>query len=62
MLSGEISLLRTGINIAVGAKCRKEDRLDVTKEEVLAELINEMLMSGEVNGIKLVELIDKQHI
>ena len=62
MLSGEIRLLRTSITIAVGARCRKEDRIDVTKEEILADLVNELMMNGEVNGIKLCELIDKQHI
>lgn len=61
IMTGEIRIIKGWINVAVAAKSRREGREDVTKEEVLADLINEMLMSGEVNGIELCELIDKQH-
>ena len=59
--SGWISLLKSGIRAGVRAKSRAEKR-EVTAEEILADLFNEMVMSGEVDGIKVVELIDKRHI
>ena len=61
IMSGEVSLMKTTVNIAVSARSRKERRT-VSKEEVLADLVNELLMSGEVNGIEFCKLVDKSHI
>ena len=57
----EMSMLKVFVNIAVKARSRREGE-EVSKEVILAALLNEMMMSGEVDGIKVVELIDKEHI
>lgn len=61
MMTGEIRLIKGWIGVAVSAKSRREER-EVSKEEILADLVNEMLMSGEVDGIEFAALIDKRHI
>ena len=62
MDSGYINQLKMCMKVAVGAKCKREGRADVTKAEILAELFNELVMSGEVNGMDVVALIDRSHI
>ena len=61
MLSGWMHLLKTGVKLGVAAKSKLTGRT-VTAEEIVADFFNEMTQSGDVNGIKVVELIDKQHI
>ena len=61
MNSGWMSALKTSVNIGVRVKSKTESR-QVSKAEVLADLVNDLLMSGEVNGIEFCRLVDKSHL
>jgi len=56
MISGWVSLLKTGVKVGVRSKSKAEGR-EITPEDVIAELINDMSDSKEIDVNELLKLI-----
>jgi len=60
-MAGEVRIFKTCLRVSQRSMSQYKER-DVSKEEVLAEFVNSVLQSGEVNGIEFCKLVDKKHV
>ena len=60
-LFGDLKLMDIALEAGRSARSHKEGRA-VSRAEFLADVVNDQLMSGKVNGIDLCKRIDKAHL
>jgi len=60
MQAGEIRMLDMALEVGRRSKSRREER-EVTKAEFLADVVNDQLMSGKVEGKEFGEWMNKSH-